>query len=265
MDLPFALVDAFAHTAFSGNPAGVIRLPSPRDEAWMQQVASEIAQAETAFLWALENGWSLRWFTPTVEVDLCGHATLAAAHALWQWGDARPNAPIAFHTKSGRLVADRDEDTLWLDFPAEPPTEQDPPYEIRLGLAGLEPKWAGRNRMDWFVQIDSANDLRYLRPNLTEIESAGLRGLIVTAQADDRREADFVSRFFAPACGVPEDSVTGSAHCALAPFWSSRLGRHRLRGYQESRRGGFVEVEHQGDRVRLGGRARTVVEGHWVA
>ncbi len=253
MTLPIFLVDAFAEGPFTGNPAGVVPLAEPLDEATMARIAMEMNQAETAFVWPLpRGGYGLRWFTPTVEVDLCGHATLAGAHALWERG---AEGTLRFHTKSGLLTAERTADGIALDFPAEPPVAGPLPH----ALPGFgEPLWTGRNRMDWFVQVADEAELRRAAPDLAAIAALGMRGLVVTAAA---RDTDFVSRCFYPQSGVAEDPVTGSAHCALAPFWAERLGKGEMVGYQASRRGGSVRVAVAGDRVRLEGRAVTTLSG----
>lgn len=251
---PLYLVDAFSAGPFTGNPAGVCILDSPADDGWMQRVAMEMNQAETAFVYPLEDGFSLRWFTPSVEVDLCGHATLATSHILFGLG----HPDLRFHTRSGVLTARLIGNEIELDFPSEGPTAGEIPHSI-LSL-GVEPVWTGRNRMDWFIQLPTAEAVRAITPDYNEIHRLGMRGLIVTAQ-DETGEYDFVSRCFFPQSGVDEDPVTGSAHCAFAPFWAERLGRTELRGYQASTRGGAVGVEVVRDRVKLRGRAVTTLKG----
>lgn len=259
-----AQVDAFTDRPFAGNPAGVCVLAAPRDERWMQNVAREMNLAETAFLVPEgDAGWRLRWFTPTVEVDLCGHATLASAHLLWEDGLLAPEAMARFHTRSGLLTARRTGDLIELDFPAEPATEADAPAELVRGL-GVEPRWVGRNRMDFLVEVADAATVRALRPDLGLLERIPVRGIIVTA-AGDAAGQDFVSRFFGPAAGVPEDPVTGSAHCCLGPYWGARLGREEMTGWQASQRGGTVRVRLAGNRVILGGHAVTVLRGELLA
>ena len=243
---PFYLVDAFASEPFTGNPAGVCVLEGPADEAWMQRVGFEMNQAETAFVWPIEGGFSLRWFTPTVEVDLCGHATLAAASIL--------GTPARFLTRSGWLTAEGRGEEIVLDFPAEPAEPWDAPFDIPTAV------WKGRNRMDWFVILESEQAVRDYEPDFEHIQRQGMRGLCITAPAS-MANVDFVSRFFAPQSGVPEDSVTGSMHCGLACLWADRLDRTAMVGYQASKRGGLVGVELFGDRVKLAGRATRVVEG----
>ncbi|MEP7177300.1 MAG: PhzF family phenazine biosynthesis protein [Gemmatimonadales bacterium] len=256
---PITLVDAFTDRAFGGNPAAVCLLSAARGAAWMQLVAREMNLAETAFLVRRPDGYDLRWFTPTVEVDLCGHATLASAHVLWEDGLVAAEATIPFHTRSGVLTATHHEGLVWLDFPATPAVECEVPPEIGRAL-GVPIRFAGRSPFDYLVEVDSAETLRGLQPDLAALGRLAVRGVIVTAPSSSA-EADFVSRFFAPASGVPEDPVTGSAHCALAPFWSARLGRTELLGYQASERGGLVRVRLRDDRVHLGGNAVTVLRG----
>ncbi len=256
---PITQVDAFTDRPFGGNPAAVCVLPAERDATWMQLVAREMNLAETAFLVRRPDGYDLRWFTPAVEVDLCGHATLASAHVLWEDGHLPADATLQFHTRSGLLTAVRRDGLIWLDFPSTPAVESPAPAELERAL-GVPLRFAGRTPFDYLVEVDSEDTVRRLEPDLTLLGRLTVRGVIVTA-ASSSGDHDFVSRFFAPAAGVPEDPVTGSAHCALTPFWSARLGRTALRGYQASKRGGLVRVELAGDRVRLGGIAVTVLRG----
>lgn len=270
--IPFAQVDAFTERPFAGNPAAVCLLPEARPDDWLQAVAAEMNLSETAFLVRRGEEVDLRWFTPVAEVDLCGHATLASAHALWESGEAAPGEPIRFQTRSGLLTCEQGgidgpaeapgdgEEWIWMDFPAEP-AEESPrvPEELAEGL-GASPRWCGRNRLDLLVELADEDEVRSLRPDLGRLAALGARGTIVTAAAAGG-EHDFVSRYFAPGVGVPEDPVTGSAHCCLAPFWARRLGRERLVGYQASARGGTVRTVVAGDRVKLGGRAVTVLTG----
>ena len=229
----------------------------------MQRIANEeMNLAETAFMTPLPEAggaeFKLRWFTPTVEVDLCGHATLAAAHTLWETQAVAPETMIRFHTRSGVLTAKKSPSGIALDFPSEPPYEAAlPKLPHFLG----DPVFVGRNRMDWFVVLEPGYDLRKLKPSMSEIEQLGLRGLIVTASATAISPFDFVSRFFAPQSGVPEDPVTGSAHCCLAPYWADKLGKVANIGYQASPRGGIVRVTANGERVLLEGQAVTTLEG----
>jgi len=264
MTLPLVLIDAFTGDRFSGNPAAVTLLDKPRPESWMQAVAREMNQAETAFLVPQGDEYGLRWFTPTVEMDLCGHATLASGHFLWQEGHLRDDQPGVFHTKSGVLTATRSGEWITLDFPATPPAPCETPPHLLESL-GLE-KGGGdvlRSKFDYLVVVDDADVLRAIRPDLPRLRTIDARGAIVTCLSD-RPDADFLSRFFAPRAGVDEDPVTGSAHCALSPYWSARLSRPSLTGYQASARGGLVRVEHTGDRVKLSGKAVTVLRGTLV-
>lgn len=260
MSTPLYLVDAFTDRPFAGNPAGVCLLDSPRDAAGMQAAAAELNQAETAFLRPRPDGdWDLRWFTPTLEVELCGHATLASAHVLWTAGRVSAANPIRFHTQSGVLTCAKRGDRIEMDFPAEPAEPVTAPAEEAFAL-GATPTFVGRNRMDMLVVLGSADEVRRLDPDLGQVEKIKARGVIVTARSDEPG-ADFVSRFFAPQSGVAEDPVTGSAHCCLGPYWRGVLGKDELVGRQVSRRGGTVAVRCVGDRVVLGGSAVLVVEG----
>lgn len=262
MPVPLVQVDAFTDVPYRGNPAAVCVLSTPRDAAWMQAVAAEMNLAETAFLEPRADGFGLRWFTPTVEVDLCGHATLASAHALWEGGALRPEAPARFHTRSGWLTCERRDGWIEMDFPSEPASAGDAPPGLAAALC-VAPRWVGRNRFDYLVEVDSAAAVRALAPDLAALVAVECRGVIVTAPADTPGH-DFVSRFFAPRAGVPEDPVTGSAHCCLGPFWSERLGKPEVVGYQASARGGVVRVRPRGPRVTLAGQAVTVLRGHLV-
>ena len=254
-------VDAFTDRPFAGNPAAVCVLPGPADEGWMQAVAREMNLAETAFLYRRPagDGFALRWFTPTTEVDLCGHATLASARVLWDEGHLPPGETARFHTRSGLLTAERRGAWIELDFPAEPPDAADAPPGLAAAL-GATPQYVGRNRFDYLVEVESAAAVRALRPDFTALRSVPTRGVIVTAPSDDPA-FDFVSRFFAPRAGIDEDPVTGSAHCCLGPFWGARLGKEPLTGYQASARGGVVRVRLAGARVLLGGQTVTVLRG----
>ena len=263
MGLGIVQVDAFASRPFSGNPAGVCVLPAPRDERWMQDVAAEMNLAETAFLHPENEGYRLRWFTPTVEMALCGHATLASAHVLWEEGRLPADRQARFHTQSGLLTADRRGEWIELDFPATPPAPAVAPPGLAAALR-VGTRWIGRSKFDYLVEVDSEDVVRGLKPDLAAVERVEARGIIVTSQATTPG-FDFVSRFFAPQSGVPEDPVTGSAHCALAPYWCERLHRTALTGYQASPRGGVVRVRLAGDRVMLGGQAVTVLRGELLS
>lgn len=252
-------VDAFTDRPYAGNPAAVCVMDGPADERWMRDVAAEMNLSETAFLHPHGDGWSLRWLTPEVEVDLCGHATLASAHVLWEGEHLAPDAEARFHTRSGVLTCRRSGDWITMDFPAKREQAADAPEGLTQAL-GVTPKYVGRSQFDLMVEVDSEEAVRALKPDLGLLASVDVRGVIVTARAADGR-FDFVSRFFAPRVGVPEDPVTGSAHCVLAPFWAARLGKDAMTGFQASRRGGIVRVRAAGDRVELAGQAVTVLRG----
>jgi PhzF family phenazine biosynthesis protein len=259
MSMPLFQVDAFAGAAFTGNPAAVCLLPGSAKESWMQQVAQEMNLSETAFLHPESDGYRLRWFTPTVEVDLCGHATLASAHILWDAGRLKENQPARFHTKSGVLLAVRHRDWIELDFPAKPAQIAAAPAGLVEAL-GAEPTFVGRNQLDYLVEIASERAVRSLKPDHSCLAALPVRGVIVTARAETAG-VDFVSRFFAPGSGIPEDPVTGSAHCCLGPYWSEKLGKVELIGFQASARGGIVRVRVADQRVFLSGQAVTVFRG----
>lgn len=259
MPLRITQVDAFTDRPFAGNPAAVCILSTPADPAWMLNVAREMNLAETAFLVRQQDGYDLRWFTPAVEIDLCGHATLASAHVLWEEGHLTPNTQARFHTRSGVLTADRNGSWIELDFPATPAAAAPAPPVLVEALSA-KPKFVGRSRFDYLVEVDDEATVRRLAPNLDALARVDARGVIVTSRAD-KGTYDFVSRFFAPQSGVPEDPVTGSAHCALTPYWSAKLGKKELVAYQASPRGGELRLRLEGDRVRLGGQAVTVLRG----
>ena len=253
-------IDAFADQPFSGNPAAVCLLDRERDAAWMQSVGAEMNLAETAFLLPRGDGWSLRWFTPTVEVDLCGHATLASAHALWEEKLLRGDETARFHTRSGVLQAAKRGDWIELDFPATREQESDAPPALLESLGVSSAKYIGKNKFDYIVEVGSEDEVRRLNPDHAKLRKLPVRGVIVTSRAANG-QYDFVSRFFAPGSGVDEDSVTGSAHCCLTPYWSERLGKTEFVAYQASKRGGTLRLRLDGDRVKLAGRAVTVLRG----
>lgn len=257
-------VDAFTDRPFAGNPAAVCVLREPRDEGWMQNVAREMNLSETAFLLKRPagDGFDLRWFTPATEVDLCGHATLASAHVLWEEGHLQPGEQAHFSTRSGLLTAQREGDWIEMNFPAESPEAADLPPSLAAAL-GLSPQaisYTGKNRFDYLLEVASEEIVRALQPDMTKLMAVPARGVIVTSQSSTPG-IDFVSRFFAPQVGVPEDPVTGSAHCCLAPYWGAKFGKERLTGYQASARGGIVRVRMAGERVNIGGQAVTVMRG----
>lgn len=277
MGLAVHQVDAFTDRPFAGNPAAVCVLDVAREAGWMQAVAAEMNLSETAFLVPRGEGdaggegredavgFDLRWFTPTTEVDLCGHATLAAAHRLWESGELAADEEARFHTRSGLLTARRGAGGwIEMDFPALPPRRLDPPPELLGEALGVPARWVGASREDLLALVADAATVRSLAPDVALVARLPARGLIVTAAAEPGADHDFVSRFFAPAVGVPEDPVTGSAHCCLGPFWSERLGKEEVVGHQASARGGTVRVRPRGERVILAGQAVTVLVGELV-
>ena len=259
MGIPVFQVDAFTAKAFSGNPAAVCLLEEEAEVQWMQSVAAEMNLSETAFLVPQNDGFGLRWFTPTTEVDLCGHATLASAHVLWEKGRLVENETAHFHTRSGLLTAELRGDWIELDFPSTPADPIEPPVGLS-SLIGSVPKFVGRSRFDLLIELTDAEELSDLDADFMGLSSLPVRGFIVTAKSDVP-EYDFLSRFFAPATGVQEDPVTGSAHCALAPYWAEKFGKTEMVGFQASLRGGVVKVKYVGDRVKLFGQAVTVLRG----
>jgi PhzF family phenazine biosynthesis protein len=259
MGLRITQVDAFTDRPFTGNPAAVVILSDLPADSWLQDVAREMNLSETAFLLPHEEGFDLRWFTPTAEVDLCGHATLASAHVLWENGLLPLQETARFHTQSGVLLARRREDWIELNFPLRKAQECVPPEHLEEAL-GVVPQWVGRATTDILVVLDSEKQVRSVKPDFALLRRIDVRGVIVTSEAISAG-SDFVSRFFAPRVGVDEDPVTGSAHCTLAPYWTERLGRDDLVGYQVSSRGGKVRTKLAGERVLLGGQAVTVMQG----
>lgn len=252
-------VDAFTDRPFSGNPAAVCIVTAHRDDRWMQDVAREMNLSETAFLRARPDGFDLRWFTPTTEVELCGHATLASAHVLWAEGFVHRGGKIRFYTSSGTLSAELKDGSIELDFPSEQDERTGAPDGLGDAL-GAPLLYVGRNRFDYIVEVDSEETLRGLRPDFARLSRIPVRGVIATV-ASSSPGYDFVSRFFAPRLGIDEDPVTGSAHCCLGPFWRRRLGKDRFVAYQASSRGGVVRVRVDGGRVCLGGQAVIVLRG----
>ena len=258
MGIAITQVDAFTSQPFAGNPAAVCILSKAPEEQWMRDVAREMNLSETAFLVPQDGGYNLRWLTPAVEVDLCGHATLAAAHVLWE-EDHLAAAQARFHTRSGVLLAERKGDWIEMDFPAKREEAAEPPADL-AGALGLTPVYVGRNQFDYLVEVESAAALRGARPDHGVLRKLPVRGIIVTARSDTP-EYDFISRFFAPGSGIDEDPVTGSSHACLGPYWNKRLGQTEFVAYQASARGGVVRVRCAGDRVFLGGQAVTVLRG----
>jgi PhzF family phenazine biosynthesis protein len=273
MSQPIAVIDAFTAEPYRGNPAGVCVLPAAASGEWMQSVATEMNHAETAFLIKCgannQDGYNLRWFTPGDEVDLCGHATLASAHYLWETGTLQPDEQACFHTRSGLLTAERllIDGAAWieLDFPSEPVAATATPDGLAATL-GAEPVFVGRNRLDYLVELKDETAIRTLRPDLKQIadlsDAESVRGIIVTAAATES-SLDIVSRCFypSPRINISEDPVTGSAHCGLAPYWIPRLGKPEIVAYQASARGGWLRLRLAGDRVKLRGQAVTTLRG----
>jgi len=258
MPIRIVTVDAFTNTPFAGNPAAVCVMAEPRPEAWVRNVAREMNLSETAFLVPRNGDFDLRWLTPTVEVDLCGHATIASAHVLWEDGHLLEGAQARFHTRSGLLTADRRGDWIEVDFPVKIATAAEPPAPLLPALGVASPVAVVKNVFDYMVEVASEEELRALKPDHTMLRTIPVRGVIVTARSSTPG-FDFISRFFAPGSGIDEDPVTGSAHTALGPYWGAKLGKSEMTGYQASPRGGVVRVRLNGDRIILGGQAVTVM------
>jgi PhzF family phenazine biosynthesis protein len=265
MPVPIFQVDSFAEAPFQGNPAGVCLLAKPAEDAWMQSVAAEMNLAETAFPLAEADGFRLRWFTPKVEVKLCGHATLATAHILWERGILPPTREARFETLSGLLTARRDGGLVELDFPARPPLPRPPDWaDVVVGALGVKPVAIAMSAEDVLFEAADEETVRSVAPDLATLRTLPARGVIVTSRSSDER-FDIVSRFFAPAVGIDEDPVTGSAHTVLAPYWAAKLGKKELTAYQASARGGVLHLRLAGDRVKIAGRAVTVIAGELLA
>jgi predicted PhzF superfamily epimerase YddE/YHI9 len=260
--IPLLHVDAFAHAPFRGNPAAVCLLDAARPTEWMQALAAELNLPATAFVHGQPAGFALRWFSPTAELSLCGHGTLASAYALWETGRLAPTAAARFATRSGVLSAVRRDGWVTIDLPAEVASAASAPVGL-LDAVGVKARWIGRNRLDYVIEVDDEAAVRAAAPDLGALTAIDTRGVIVTARASTPG-FDFVSRFFAPRLGIPEDSVTGSAHCCLAPLWAARLGTPRVSGLQLSARGGVVRAEVAGDRVALSGQIIPVLRGELV-
>jgi PhzF family phenazine biosynthesis protein len=262
--IPIFQVDAFAEEPFKGNPAGVCLLPGPAEAGWMQSVAAEMNLAETAFPLPDGDGFRLRWFTPKVEVKLCGHATLATAHILWERGLLAPDREVRFQTRSGLLTARRDGALIELDFPARPPRPEPPAWaDAVVGALGIKPVFIGMSAEDILFEAADEGAVRCAEPDFATLRALPARGVIVTSRTADKR-FDFISRFFAPAVGVDEDPVTGSSHTVLVPYWARRLGKRTFTAYQASARGGILRLALDGDRVKIAGMAITVIRGEIV-
>jgi len=252
-------VDAFTNKAFSGNPAAICILKEPKEEGFMQSLAKEMNLSETAFLLEKEDGYSLRWFTPSMEIDLCGHATLASAYVLWENGNLSRDKEAKFYTKSGILKAKIVDNWIQLDFPALSQEPFDPPKGLIEAL-GIEPIYIGKSKSNYLIQVESEDEVRNMKPNYNEIMNIPMHGVMVTSISKSP-EYDFVSRFFAPEAGIFEDPVTGSAHCCLGPFWKGKLGKDTFMAYQASHRGGRLKVQVADDRVLLSGEAVMIFRG----
>ena len=256
-------IDAFASRPFTGNPAVVCLLTEPKTEEWMQAVAAEMNLSETAFVArdpdAEEKRFHLRWFTPTVEVDLCGHATLATSHTLWESGWLAAGETAIFDSRSGELRAEKIGDRIFLNFPATPAEPAKLSSEIS-GAMNVTPVFSGFSREDCLIEVATADEVKNVEVDFQRLAKLEIRGVILTATSDDPN-VDFISRFFGPAVGVDEDPVTGSAHCCLAPYWAEKLGKPELSAFQASERGGHLQLRLDGDRVHIGGNAITIKKG----
>ena len=261
MSLKITQVDAFTNRAFGGNPAAVCVLPGPKEDAWMRSVALEMNLSETAFLLREKDGFRLRWFTPADEVKLCGHATLASAHVLWEEGFLDRDHQARFETLSGTLYADWNDGWIELDFPVLATETMSGPDALIQAL-GVKPRYTGRSSYAWLVELDSEEALRRLTPDFGLLKTLD-RDVIVTSRSLDS-QYDFVSRYFAPRHAIDEDPVTGSAHCVLTPYWAQKLGKKDLMAFQASQRGGILRVRLKGERVILGGQAVTTLRGELV-
>jgi PhzF family phenazine biosynthesis protein len=259
MNYPIFQVDSFTDELFKGNPAGVVLLDSARDARWMQLVAREMNLSETAFVYPQRNGYHLQWFTPQTEVELCGHATLAAAHILWQTEKEKPENEIRFSTLSGVLTAEKKEENIELNFPSAPLIPGDVSEEIIAAL-GPVPDFTGISGEKWLLEYHDEKIIRNMKPDFERLKERAGRGLIVTA-ISDKPGIDFVSRYFAPWIGIDEDPVTGAAHCVLGPYWGAKLHKNYMTACQASARGGIVRVRLSGERTYLGGKAVTFFTG----
>lgn len=272
MKLKLQTVDAFTDKPFSGNPAAVCLLDDILPDSLMQKIAMEMNLSETAFVLREkdEDGnptdtYSLRWFTPSSEIDLCGHATLASGHIMWQEGVCKEDETIKFNTRSGLLTAKKSDKGITLDFPAIPQKEIKYPPELIASIGGANPVYVGMTKWNYIIELENEEAIHNAKPDYSIMLSLPGWGTIITAQADKnglgKDGYDVVSRFFAPEKGVPEDPVTGSAHCAIAPYWQNKLGKSTLKAYQASERGGTLLLEVIGDRVTLTGTGVTMMAG----
>lgn len=261
MGIDFYWIDSFANQAFQGNPAGVCLLQSPIDDLKMQNIAREIGLSETAFVTKNFSHFELRWFTPTVEVDLCGHATLASAHALWESKIATSES-IAFHTKSGMLTAKKDSEYVVLDFPTIAIKPLHSPIKNLLESLGInDPLYIGRSDKTVLIEVTSEKCLKNIQPDFELLKEVPIEGVVVTSRSEYPDDYDFVSRYFGPREGINEDPVTGFAHCHLGPYWQTKLNKTKFLAYQASSRGGFIKIDMHDDRILLGGKAITIMKG----
>ncbi|MFE4106895.1 PhzF family phenazine biosynthesis protein [Almyronema epifaneia] len=262
--LTVSQVDAFTAQPFAGNPAAVCVLAEAASDRWMQAIAAEMNLSETAFLVPQADGYDLRWFTPAVEVDLCGHATLASAHVLWDEGHLAPDQTARFHTRSGLLTATYENGWITLNFPTQPVEAIASDPDLLKALRGADLKFIGKSSTNYLVELASEQHVRLLQPDFALMQLLPRQGVIVTSQGE-AATVDFVSRYFAPAAGINEDPVTGSAHCSLAPYWQQILGKDEFLAHQVSKRGGVLQVKSRGDRVEISGQAVTVMRGELLA
>ncbi len=258
---PIFQVDAFTDNPFAGNPAAVCVSDAPLNEVLMQQIATEMNLSETAFLYPLDaaGNYSLRWFTPVAEIDLCGHATLASAHILWTEGYLSPEITARFQTKSGELLASRNGELIQMNFPAQPVHDAPISPALVAALNHADIVHGARNEVNYLVELRSHQAVKTLTPDLDKIAKLPYQGVIVTSAGES--PYDFVSRYFVPAMGIPEDPVTGSSHCSLGPYWQAKLGKDKMLAYQASERGGVLHVECTLERIYISGQAVTVLQG----
>ena len=253
-------VDAFTDKVFSGNPAAVCLLEKELDDSLLQNIAAEMNLSETAFVKKTDDGFSLRWFTPKSEVELCGHATLASAHVLWQEGILEHDEEAVFQTVlKGKLTAKKTGDQIVLNFPVNSPKPSKRNEQLEK-ILNVNPVYFGTTDHHYVVELNSEDEVKNVKPDFSLLEKQEKYGTIITSKSESK-DYDFVSRFFAPAKGINEDPVTGSAHCVLTPYWSQKLNKNNMKAYQASERGGYITVTLEGDRVLLGGKAVTVVKG----
>lgn len=258
---PVIQVDAFTDRPFAGNPAAVCVSQTPLDESLMQQIATEMNLSETAFLYPLEGegNYSLRWFTPAAEIDLCGHATLASAHVLWTEGHLATGMTARFQTKSGELLASRQGELIQLDFPVQPVHDAPISSAMVAAMNHADIVHGARNDVNYLVELRSHQAVVNFIPDLNKIAKLPYQGVIITSAGE--APYDFVSRYFVPAMGIPEDPVTGASHCSLAPYWQAKLGKDKMLAYQASERGGVLHVECTPERIYISGQAITVMRG----